>query len=148
MLLSYNQINQTLLLKLDTQFQSEMTSASSALFSRCGSSSKGRRSIQKTVAMSKALSISALGGILGASYLSSAFVAPTAPSTPTLRGTSARNVSDAGASTVSATAATAVATAAVALVASKRSRKVNNAWLGLFSFVGWKGCPSLFIYQL
>eukprot|EP00438_Fugacium_kawagutii_P011998 Skav213759 [mRNA] locus=scaffold3859:65962:74657:+ [translate_table: standard] len=82
------------------------------------------------IAMAKSVSLTALGGILGASYLSSAFVAPG--STGALRGSTPQSTasSNTDAPSVGTAAATAVATAAVALVATKRQRKTNRACLG------------------
>jgi len=79
--------------------------------------------------MAKSVTLSALGGLLGASYLSGAFVTPTvspAQPAPALRG-AASIASGNGVSPVTGAAATAVATAAVALVASRKSKKTSSA---------------------
>eukprot|EP00435_Cladocopium_sp_Y103_P051067 s1521_g15.t1 len=77
-------------------------------------------------AMAKSVTLSALGGLLGASYLS-AFVTPAvkAPA-PALRGVASSGDAG-GVSSVTGAAATAVATAAVALVASRKSKKTSRA---------------------
>ena len=95
--------------------------------------------------MAKSVTLSALGGLLGASYLSGAFVTPTvspAQPAPALRG-AASIASGNGVSPVTGAAATAVATAvataAVALVASRKSKKTSSAWLGGNSWRGLDG---------
>lgn len=100
-----------------------------------------RRCSAPSRAMAKSVTLSALGGLLGASYLSGAFVTPTvspAQPAPALRG-AASIASGNGVSPVTGAAATAVATAAVALVASRKSKKTSSAWLGGNSWRVWMG---------
>ena len=84
--------------------------------------------------MAKTVTLSALGGLLGASYLGAFVGTPGSPApAPALRGTATASAgSGHGAAPVTGAAATAVATAAVALVASRKSKKTSSAWLGKF----------------